>query len=54
MFLKKYFKEIIDKSGIFIERNGKNYCRFEGRFIFFIFDIMNRVIGFGGCIIDDL
>ncbi|AEM74171.1 DNA primase [Caldicellulosiruptor acetigenus] len=50
---KKYSKEIIDKSGIFIERNGKNYCRFEGRLIFPIFDTMNRVIGFGGRIIDD-
>ncbi|ADQ07667.1 DNA primase [Caldicellulosiruptor hydrothermalis 108] len=53
MLSKKYSKEIIDKSGIFIERNGKNYCRFEGRLIFPIFDTMNRVIGFGGRIIDD-
>ncbi|ADQ46762.1 DNA primase [Caldicellulosiruptor kronotskyensis 2002] len=53
MLSRKYSKEIIDKSGIFIERNGKNYCRFEGRLIFPIFDTMNRVIGFGGRIIDD-
>ncbi|WPX09490.1 DNA primase [Anaerocellum danielii] len=53
MLLKKYSKDIIDNSGIFIERNGKNYCRFEGRLIFPIFDTMNRVIGFGGRIIDD-
>ncbi|BCS81778.1 DNA primase [Caldicellulosiruptor diazotrophicus] len=53
MLSRKYSKEIIDKSGIFIERNGKNYCRFEGRLIFPIFDTMGRVIGFGGRIIDD-
>jgi len=53
MLSRKYSKEIIDKSGIFIERNGKNYCRFEGRLIFPIFDTMNRVIGFGGRIIED-
>ncbi|WAM34365.1 DNA primase [Caldicellulosiruptor morganii] len=50
---KKYSKEIIDLSGIFLERNGKNYCRFEGRLIFPIFDTMNRVIAFGGRIISD-
>lgn len=51
--LQKYSKEIIDLSGIFIERNGKNYCRFEGRLIFPIFDTMNRVIAFGGRVISD-
>jgi len=50
---QKYPKEIIDLSGIFLERNGKNYCRFEGRLIFPIFDTMNRVIAFGGRIISD-
>ena len=50
---QKYSKEIIDLSGIFLERNGKNYCRFEGRLIFPIFDTMNRVIAFGGRIISD-
>ncbi|WAM31155.1 DNA primase [Caldicellulosiruptor naganoensis] len=50
---QKYPKEIIDLSGIFLERNGKNYCRFAGRLIFPIFDTMNRVIAFGGRIITD-
>lgn len=51
--LKKYSKEILDISGIFTEKNGKNYCRFEGRLIFPIFDTMNRIIAFGARAISD-
>ncbi len=51
--IKKGFKkEILIKSGLFID--GKNiFSRFNGRIMFPIFSLSNRVVGFGGRILID-
>lgn len=50
---KGYTKEEILASGIIIENeNGKLYDRFFSRLIFPIFDIRDRVIAFGGRVLD--
>lgn len=50
---KGYTKEQIIASGIIIENeNGKLYDRFFSRLIFPIFDIRDRVIAFGGRVLD--
>ncbi|MEZ0535631.1 DNA primase [Caldicellulosiruptoraceae bacterium PP1] len=49
---EKYDSEIINKSGIFYEKDGKYYCRFNQRIIFPIFDTLDRTIAFGGRIIN--
>lgn len=51
---KGYSKEDIYESGIIVktERNT-DYDRFDNRLIFPIFDVRDRVIGFGGRVLDD-
>jgi DNA primase len=50
---KGYTKEQIIASGIIIENdNGKLYDRFFSRLIFPIFDVRDRVIAFGGRVLD--
>tara|TARA_B100000945_G_scaffold319701_1_gene327550 strand:+ start:1217 stop:3079 length:1863 start_codon:yes stop_codon:yes gene_type:complete len=53
LLIKKGFKkEILINSGLFIE--GKNiFSRFNGRIMFPIFTLSNRVVGFGGRILID-
>ena len=43
-----YTKDILQISGLVIEKNHKNYDRFRGRLIFPIHNISGKVIGFGG------
>lgn len=51
---KGYTKEEILASGIVLENDkGKMYDRFFSRLIFPIFDIRDRVIAFGGRVLDD-
>ncbi len=51
---KGYSKEDIIYSGIIVEtEKGRLYNRFSNRLIFPIFDIRDRVIGFGGRVLDD-
>ncbi|MCX8074294.1 MAG: DNA primase [Clostridia bacterium] len=52
---KGYSSEEIFASGIIIEKAGslKHYDRFDSRLIFPIFDIRDRVIGFGGRVLDN-
>jgi len=50
---KEYDEEILEKSGLFIFKNEKHYCRFDNRIIFPIMDTMNRIIAFGGRIIEE-
>lgn len=49
---KGYREEILLRSGVIIKGNGY-YDRFRGRVIFPIFDNQNRVVGFGGRVLDD-
>ncbi|MCT4611867.1 MAG: DNA primase [Clostridia bacterium] len=49
---KGYSDEEIEKSGLFSSKNGKTFNRFRDRLMFPIFDVHNRVIGFGGRILD--
>lgn len=50
---KGYTKEEIIASGIIVEtEKGRLYDRFDSRLIFPIFDIRDRVIGFGGRVLD--
>lgn len=52
---EKGYKDVdIEKVGLIIERKGKDgyYDRFRNRIIFPIIDTRNRVIGFGGRVID--
>lgn len=46
-YLNKMDKELVDKSGLFIKKENGYYDRFRNRIMFPIFDIRNRVIGFG-------
>ena len=49
---KGYKKDVLIKSGLFID--GKNiFSRFNGRIMFPIFTLSNRVVGFGGRILID-
>ncbi|MCD8090809.1 MAG: DNA primase, partial [Clostridiales bacterium] len=54
-FLKKagYSEEIILKSGLASEKNGRLYDKFFNRLMFPIIDIHGRIIGFGGRVLDD-
>ncbi len=54
-FLQKagYSKEIILKSGLVSEKNGRLYDKFFNRLMFPIIDIHDRIIGFGGRVLDD-
>ncbi len=45
--------EILAKSGLIIDKNGKRFDRFKGRIIFPIHNLSGRVIGFGGRILRD-
>ena len=49
-----YKEDEILKSGLIIKKeNGKVFDRFRDRIMFPIFDIMDRIIGFGGRVLDD-
>ncbi len=48
-----YSKEIMLKSGLVTEKNGKLYDKFFNRLMFPIIDIHNRIIAFGGRVLDD-
>jgi len=52
---KGYSEEEILKTGLIIKTENKNKCydRFRNRVIFPIFDVKNRIIGFGGRVLDD-
>ncbi|SJZ32933.1 DNA primase [Garciella nitratireducens] len=53
---KNYSKEDIAQSGLIIfkqNQSEKYYDRFRGRLIFPVFDLSNRVIAFGGRILDN-
>ncbi len=45
---KGFNNETILKSGLVIERNGSYFDRFWGRIMFPIFDVQNKIVGFGG------
>lgn len=52
---KNYTKQEINQSGLVIERKnqkGQFYDRFRNRLIFPVFDLSNRVIAFGGRVLD--
>ncbi len=52
--LDKGFKnESIIKSGLVIEKNGSYFDRFWGRLMFPIFDVQNKIVGFGGRAIEN-
>ena len=49
-----YKEDEIIKSGLVIKKeDNKVFDRFRGRLMFPIFDIMDRIIGFGGRVLDD-
>ncbi|WP_066495393.1 DNA primase [Abyssisolibacter fermentans] len=52
---KGYEEKLIYKAGLIVERNNKNgyYNRFRNRVIFPIKNNRNKIIGFGGRVIDD-
>lgn len=53
---KKYTKEEINQSGLIVEKKnqqGEFYDRFRNRLIFPVFDLTNRVIAFGGRVLDN-
>ena len=54
-FLKQqgYEQDLIIESGLAIENKGRVYDRFRNRIIFPIIDYRDRVIGFGGRVLDD-
>ncbi len=54
-FLKSegYDDDLILKSGLCSEKNGRIYDKFINRLMFPIFDVRGRVIAFGGRILDD-
>jgi DNA primase len=43
-----YKMEYLEKTGLTISRDGRNYDRFRGRVIFPIHNISGRILGFGG------
>ncbi len=45
---KGYSNDTILKTGLVIERNGSYFDRFWGRIMFPIFDVQNKIVGFGG------
>ena len=51
-FEKRFEKKIIASSGLFLEKNKKNYDRFRNRVIFPIRNIKGQNIAFGGRVID--
>lgn len=48
-----YKQELIIESGLALENKGRVYDRFRNRIIFPIIDYRDRVIGFGGRVLDD-
>lgn len=51
---KGYKKEVISASGVsFFDNQNKLHDRFRGRVIFPIFDVRDRIIGFGGRALDN-
>lgn len=51
---KGYRKEVVSTSGIaYLDNKEKLHDRFKGRVIFPIFDVRDRVIGFGGRVLDN-
>lgn len=54
-FLRRqgYGQDLIIKSGLAIENKGRVYDRFRNRIIFPIIDYRDRVVGFGGRVLDD-
>ena len=51
-FEKKFDKKVMSSSGLFIEKNKKNYDRFRNRVIFPIRNIKGKNIAFGGRVIN--
>ena len=51
-FEKRFEKKVISSSGLFLEKNKKNYDRFRNRVIFPIRNIKGQNIAFGGRVID--
>ncbi|MDC2983480.1 DNA primase [Pseudomonadota bacterium] len=51
-FEKRFEQKVIASSGLFLEKNKKNYDRFRNRVIFPIRNIKGQNIGFGGRVID--
>ncbi len=43
-----YKQEYLEKTGLTINKDGKNYDRFRGRVIFPVHNISGRILGFGG------
>ncbi|MBP5491693.1 MAG: DNA primase [Clostridiales bacterium] len=50
---KGFHKNEIEKSGLFVTKNGKTFDLFRGRLMFPIFNAMGELIAFGGRIIGD-
>ena len=51
-FENQFEKKVLSSSGLFIEKNNKNYDRFRNRIIFPIRNIKGQNIAFGGRVID--
>ena len=51
-FEKKFKQKVMSSSGLFLEKNKKNYDRFRNRVIFPIRNIKGQNIAFGGRVID--
>ena len=52
LFEKKFEQKVMTSSGLFLEKNKKNYDRFRKRVIFPIRNIKGQNIAFGGRVID--
>lgn len=51
---KGYTEEMMEKAGLVIKKSGSGYYdRFRNRVMFPVFDVRNRIIGFGGRVLDD-
>lgn len=52
---KRFPPELVEKSGLIVSRKNRSghYDRFRNRIIFPILDTANRVLGFGGRVMDD-
>lgn len=51
---KGYDEQTVEKAGLVIKKDGGGYYdRFRNRVMFPIFDVRNRIIGFGGRVLDD-